>query len=81
MEYIVDYAADWEGAGLSTVKIIAPGRVSAERKARDISKRLHKGGYDGPSVYVYRAFEPNGQRIFFAGRIEDTDDGYWDDDQ
>lgn len=48
----------------------------AERRARHLSKKHHRGGYDGPVVYVFKTYGARGQKTFFAGAVQTTEDDY-----
>jgi len=48
----------------------------AENRARYLSKKHHKGGYDGPCVYVFKSEGARGQKVFFGGAVDRIDDDY-----
>ena len=73
MPFIVDYSLD---DGETITREEYPDSAGAERRARNVSKKHHKGGYTGPLVYVFHKFSPRGQRTFFAGRTDDVEKGY-----
>lgn len=78
MTWLVDYNLE-DGQGIQ-VETYATAK-DAERRARFLSRKHHSGGYDGPCVYVFRSHNPHGQRVFFAGLINETDSGYRQDMQ
>jgi hypothetical protein len=76
--FVVNYV-DESDAGEIQVNKEYDGRAEAERQARYISKKRHKGGYDGPLVYVFAKHSPTGQRVFFAGRTDSIEGDYLND--
>lgn len=70
--YVVDYALDDEDTIVEDIN----GREKAERRARYISQKHHRGGYEGPLVYVFRKYAPAGQKVFFGGVADHVDGDY-----
>jgi len=73
MTFVIDYSLD-DGDTITREEI--PDAISAERRARYLSKKHYKGGYEGPLVYVFHKYAASGQLLFFAGRSVSIEGDY-----